>query len=127
ELESAPLNSRSRTVFYRIAAAVIPAFLIWSGWVGTGYLYKRAAIAAVESGAPEESQQSFEKAAKMLPWSHTTRYESAKGYVLMGNDARNPAFYRLAEARLDEAIRLAPNEDLYQSLMDDVNKAVPNK
>ncbi|TMV47314.1 O-antigen ligase family protein [Paenibacillus mesophilus] len=127
ELEAKPPDSRSRTVFYRIAAAIIPAFLIWSGWVGTGYLYKRAAIAAVESGAPEESQQSFEKAAKMLPWSHTTRYESAKAYVLMGNAARNPAFYRLAEARLGEAIRLAPYEDLYRSFMDDVNKAVPNK
>lgn len=127
ELEAKPPNSRSRTVFYRIAAAVIPVFLVGSCWVGMGFLYKRAAIAAVESGAPEKAQQSFEKAAKMLPWSHTTRYESAKAYVLMGNAARNPAFYRLAEARLGEAIRLAPDEDLYRSLMDDVNKAIPNQ
>lgn len=100
-------------------AVVVVAFGLFAalGWLAIGYQQKEAGIQLRDRGQTTASLSRFDKAAGLLPWSHTVRYEFGKAYVLIGNETQDRQAYRDALAKVESAVRLEPRESLYKELL----------
>jgi O-antigen ligase len=97
--------------------------LLCSAWMVVGYAEKQVGQKQSLLGLTDTAQTHFERAAAIIPWSSTVRYESAKSYVRQGNASGNHQYYQLAKSRLLEAIELSPQESLYHSLLENIKEA----
>ncbi|KIL39974.1 hypothetical protein SD70_16435 [Gordoniibacillus kamchatkensis] len=93
-------------------------------WFAGGYLEKVEGVNLVLAGKLQEAGIHLQSAENTLPWSHSAKYESAKRYVLLGNTTKDRTYYEAARAELKAALKLAPQDELYASLLNDLNKAM---
>jgi O-antigen ligase len=99
----------------------------FGSWFAVGYGEKAAGMNLVQAGKLQEARIHLKSAERILPWSHSTKYESAKGYVLSGNETGNLRDYEAARTELESALKLAPQDELYASLMNDLNCSLPGR
>lgn len=89
--------------------------LISSLWLFAGYGQKEIGLAHMRHANPDAAIEAFGNAERIVPWSHTLHYESAKALTMIGNQKRDAVFYRAAENEMQVALRLAPEQELYRS------------
>jgi hypothetical protein len=107
--------------FYSILSISLTMTILFS-WLTMGYAYKQAAIKLVHDEKWTAAASHFSSAQRLLPWSHTILYESAKGNILLGNQTKDMNYYRLAQNQLEAALELVPEHTLYQGLLTDLNR-----
>lgn len=103
-----------------IVPAAVAIISLW-GWLAVGYGYNQAGNTLVRQGCYTEAQESFTKAERMLPWSSSVLYGSAKGYVHQGNITGNAVNYQIAEEKLQRAHAMVPAQILYTDLLDQIH------
>ncbi|WP_028612344.1 O-antigen ligase family protein [Paenibacillus harenae] len=114
----------------RILGLVLPAaaaVVCLSGWLAVGYGGYWTANSYVKEERFVEAQATFAKAERLLPWSSTVLYGSAKGYVKQGNETGESFYYRLAEKKLRQAHEMLPDQVLYMNLLNQINAISTNK
>ena len=104
-------------VIVPIAAVIIG---LW-GWLAVGYSYMQSGNALVRQSQYMEAQQSFARAERLLPWSSSVLYSSAKGYVHQGNITGDTSYYQLAEEKLQRAHAMVPEQTLYSELLEQIH------
>ena len=112
------LRITGRVLGFIIPSAAVAVCL--SGWLAVGYGSYRAGNTYVKVGQYIEAQTTFTKAERLLPWSSSVLYGSAKGYILQGNATGDPSYYRLAEEKLERAHRMVPDQMLYIDLLNQI-------
>jgi hypothetical protein len=103
-------------------AFVLVAIMFFFSWMTVGYMQKKLGMMDIQKEQYESAQQRFDKAEVMVPWSSSIRYESAKGYVLMGNQSRDSIYYDAAARKLKAARAMVPEQTLYMDLLEELNK-----
>lgn len=92
------------------------AVFLFCAWLAIGYGLQHYAADLRDQGQFKSSVSYFRSANAMIPWSHTTHYEWAKTYVLIGNEEQDRTYYQLALHELGRALALQPNDKLYLQL-----------
>ena len=98
------------------AAAALSAIFVF-GWLASAYGYGQTAQSLSKAGMHDDAQRLFARAERMLPWSSSIPYESAKGYVRQGNETGQWVYYQLAREKLLEAKEKVPEQALYDDLL----------
>jgi O-antigen ligase len=110
------------TLFLPTLVSVI-ALILFTSWLTIGYAFKQNGEQSINIKANlEKAQLQFTKAAWFMPWSSRVHYDSAKGFVLLGNQLNNALYYKEAMKEINKAIHLSPKQSLYKSLQKDLGK-----
>ncbi len=104
----------------RVVAPLMLVIVGWWGWLAVGYGYNLEGNRLANEGHYEEAQATLAKSAKILPWSSSVLYNSAKGYVLQGNDSGVADYYQMASMQLRLAHGKVPEQTLYTELLKDI-------
>ncbi|RKP52896.1 O-antigen ligase domain-containing protein [Cohnella endophytica] len=135
-MTSAFRNDNAENVGYRIkirsqwgyvAFGVSCTLIILFIWLCVGYYNKERGMQLIEGKEWALAQKHFTQAESIIPWANTVYYESAKGYVILGNETQKIDMYKAAEEQLQSALKFVPENDLYRELLNDVEKTLHNK
>ncbi|MCR8636440.1 O-antigen ligase family protein [Paenibacillus radicis (ex Xue et al. 2023)] len=91
-------------------------------WIAIGQFYKNQGQAQVEQGEWVKALNSFAQSAKWIPWAASAHYESAKLYILFGNATQDRKHYENAKTEISQSVQMVPREQLYQSLLTEIQK-----
>jgi hypothetical protein len=103
-----------------VLPAVTALICCW-GWLAIGYGYNTAANFHVMENKYTKAQELYSRAERLLPWSSSALYGSAKGYVLQGNETGDSSYYQTAKSKLLLAHKLVPDQTLYKELLDQLS------
>ncbi|MNI33423.1 hypothetical protein D3C73_873720 [compost metagenome] len=105
-----------------ILSISLVAMLLFTSLVTVGKYMQMRGQNHVANGDLLSAIQDYSTAQKLMPWAASAYYDMGKAYVLLGNKTGNRMEYLKGKARVEQAIRRVPHEDLYQNLYDDLSK-----
>ncbi|MBH5319139.1 O-antigen ligase family protein [Paenibacillus sp. GSMTC-2017] len=89
-------------------------------WFAVGYNKKSLGIEIAREGNLLIAKENLEYAEKLLPWSSSILYESAKNDVRLGNIDNKQYYYSIAEDKLIVASAKVPRQKKYSELLKEI-------
>lgn len=107
------------TVKAMLSIALV-GMLLYTSWVAVGKYIQTRGQNSVAAGDMGSAIQAYANVQKMLPWSASAYYDTAKVYVILGNQTGNRNNYLLAKSQIEQAIHRVPDEVVYKQLNDEL-------
>ncbi|NOU99394.1 hypothetical protein GC097_05050 [Paenibacillus sp. LMG 31457] len=105
-----------------IVSISLAAMLLFTSWVTVGNFIQVRGQNNVAIGELQMAVKNFSRVQKMMPWAASSYYEMAKVYVLLGNKTNDRNDYLNAKNQIEHAVQLAPSEELYLALSEDIKR-----
>lgn len=107
----------------RQAAAAVPMIVlaVFAGYLAVAYGQKEAGLSLL-SNSPNDAAAKLLVAGRMVPWSGSIPYETAKAYLAEGSRTGSKICYRDAENQLLLALQKSPREPSYMALLEQLKE-----
>jgi len=111
------IGGRVRQVTGLISIICVIGFL----YLSSGYALKEMGVKSADIADMTSAERQLDIAARMLPWSHTVRYEKAKAYVARAHRAvgeeEAARLLRLAQEETKAAASIIPQYRVYEEML----------
>lgn len=118
---SRPIWEREQMSRQTAAAIPLMAIAVFAGYMAIAYGHKEAGQTLLRS-SPNRAAEKLLLAERMIPWSSSIPYETAKAYVAEGNQTGSAVYYHNAEKHIITAMQKAPRQQLYIELFEQLQE-----